>query len=155
MRIYAPAGTAMLRMLVETGELRPAGGVRAVTRALSSAHPDADVEDLEYTAFADAVDDAVALLPADAPRRVVVSADVPDRLVTEHPDGTGADLGGVIKLGKVAAVHIDDDEAAAAIAAMLAAPGEPDPSVLDEHVLNWYAASELQELLAALGSSNP
>ncbi len=158
-RIYVPAGVAMLRALAETGELVPAGPVHTVTRELREAHPGADVEDLEYTAFDDAALASLALIqgppdPGREHRRVVVSADVPADRVAERPGGTAADFDGIVKLRKVAAVHVDDGDAAAAIAGLLQA-AEPDLSAVEAHVLDWYAPSELQDLLAGLGSRNP
>ncbi|WP_026930734.1 DUF6912 family protein [Glycomyces tenuis] len=154
-RIYLPAEAAMLRTLADTGELEPAGPVHMVTRALREAHPNADVEDLEYTAFADAALASLGLLAAGVPRRVVVSADVPGERLAEHADGTAADFRGTVKLGKVAAVHVDDADAAAEIARTLASPGEADLAAIEAHVLDWYAPSELQDLLAGLGSRKP
>lgn len=165
-RIYLPADTAMLRTLAETGELEPAGPVHMVTRALREAHPDADVEDLEYTAFDDAAVASLALLgdsrassgrllAGQAPRRVVVSADMPDDRLTEHADGTAADCDGTVRLKKVAAVHVDDADAAAELAAVLDSPQTPDLASIEAHVLDWYAPSELQDLLAGLGSRKP
>ncbi|HLU27073.1 MAG TPA: hypothetical protein VKZ65_01460 [Glycomyces sp.] len=162
-RIYVPAGVAMLRALADTGELAPAGPVHTVTRELREAHPEADLEDLEYTAFADAALTALSLVhgpaaspegPEREPRRVVVSADVPGDRVRERPGGTAADLEGVVELGKVAAVHVDDAEAAAEIAGLVEAP-ELDLAAVEAHFLDWYAPSELQDLLAGLGSRNP
>ncbi|WP_026924649.1 DUF6912 family protein [Glycomyces arizonensis] len=143
-RIYVPANAAMLRALADTGELTPAGPVHMVTRALRLAHPDADVEDLEYTAFDDAALTSVGLLAGQVPRRVVVSADVPGDRIDEHGD-TAADFRGTVRLKKVAAVHIDDADAAA-----LLASEEPDLAVLETHLLDWYAPSELQDLLSVV-----
>ncbi|WP_030155724.1 hypothetical protein [Glycomyces sp. NRRL B-16210] len=153
-RVYVPANAAMLARLAETGEVRPASPVHTVTAWLGREAPGADVEDLEYTAFDDAATASLALLPGEVPRRVVISADVPDDRVREHAEGTGADFEGSVKLKKVAAVHVDDAEAAAAIAAAFAA-GEVDPEAIGANVLDWYAPTELQDLLAGLGSSRP
>ncbi|MCH7231249.1 hypothetical protein L0U85_10350 [Glycomyces sp. L485] len=153
-RIYVPANAAMLRALAETGELKSAGPVHLVTRMLRESHPDTDIEDLEYTAFDDAALASLGLLVGQAPRRVVVSADVQERLLAEHRTGTGADLHGTVQLKKVAAIHVDDADAAAEIAQVLASP-EPDASAVEAHYLDWYAPSELDEVLSALGSSSP
>ncbi|WP_408611145.1 DUF6912 family protein [Glycomyces xiaoerkulensis] len=149
-RIYVPANLAMLRTLADSGELGPAAPVHMVTAELRAAAPDAGLEDLEYTAFADAALAAVALLVGQVPRRAVVSADVPERLLSER-EGTAADLDGVVKLARVAAVHVDDADAAEAIAAS----DPPDLDEVERHVLDWYAPSELNELLGVLGSSRP
>lgn len=148
-RIYVPANVAMLRTLADTGELQPVSAVHTVTAWLRREAPGADVEDLEYTAFADAAMAALALLPGQPARRAVVSADVPDDRVADHAEGTGADFNGSVKFKKVAAIHLDDAEASREIAAELAS-GEPDLDLIEANVLDWYAPSELQDLLAAL-----
>jgi hypothetical protein len=66
---------------------------------------------------------------------------------------------GSVKLKKVAAVHVDDADAAEAIAAELESD-EPDLEAIEANVLDWYAPSELQDVLAALnlgafGMSSP
>ncbi|GAB3219828.1 hypothetical protein GCM10027447_03390 [Glycomyces halotolerans] len=154
-RIYVPANLAILGGLAETGEWKPAEPVHMVTAALRRAFPEADVEDLEYTAFADAALASVALLVGEVPRRVVISADVPARILTEHADGTAADLDGSVKRKKVAAVHIDDADAAEDIAEALASPEGADLEAVEAHVLDWYDPSELDEVVSALGSSRP
>jgi hypothetical protein len=149
-RIYVPANAAMLRTLAGTGELKPVSAVHTVTSWLRREAPDAVEEDLEYTAFADAALASLPLLAGGVPRRIVVSADVPDDRVAEHAEGTGADFGGHVKLKRVAAVHADDAEAAEEVARALAAD-EPDLDAVEAHVLDWYAPSEIQDFLAALG----
>ena len=158
-RIYVPADTAMLAHLAETGEVRPVSTVHTVTAWLHGEAPGANVEDLEYTAFADAAMASVALLAGQVPRRVVISADVPDGLVIERAEGTEADFDGSVKLKRLAAIHMDDAAAAEEIAAELASDS-PDLAVIEANVLDWYAPTELQDLLAALalgafGSSSP
>jgi hypothetical protein len=149
-RIYVPANAEMLRTLAGTGELKPVSPVHTVTSWLRREAPDAVEEDLEYTAFADAALASLPLLAGGVPRRIVVSADVPDDRVAEHAEGTGADFGGHVKLKRVAAVHADDAEAAEEVARALAAD-EPDLDAVEAHVLDWYAPSEIQDFLAALG----
>ncbi|MFB9659373.1 DUF6912 family protein [Glycomyces mayteni] len=148
-RIYVPASVAMLRELVGTGELKPVSAVHTVTSWLRREAPGADEEDLEYTAFADAALASLPLLAGGAPRRIVVSADVPDERVAEHAEGTGADFDGDVKLKRVAAVHADDADAAEEVARALAAE-EPDLDAVEAHVLDWYAPSEVQDFLASL-----
>lgn len=152
-RIYLPANAAMLRTLADTGELAPAGPVHMVTRALREAHPDADVDDLEYTAFDDAALASLGLLAGQVPRRVVVSADVPGDRLAEHADGTAADFRGTVRLKKVAAVHMDDADAAAEIAGLLESPETPDLAPIEDHVLDWYAPSELDAVLSVIAAS--
>ena len=148
-RIYVPADIAMLAHLAETGEVKPVSTVHTVTTWLERAAPGADVEDLEFTAFSDAAMASVALLAGQVPRRVVISADVPDELVIERIEGTEADFEGNVRFKLVAAIHVDDARAAGEIAAELAS-NTPDLDAIEANVLDWYDPSELQELLAAL-----
>jgi hypothetical protein len=141
----------MLRELAEQGEVRPAHPVHAVTAALRSAAPDADVEDLEYTAFADAAMASVALLVGQVPRRVVISADVPGDLLVEHGDGTEADCTVAVPRKQVAAIHVDDGDAEDAITAVLGASEEPDLDAVERHVMDWFDPTELEDLVADLG----
>jgi hypothetical protein len=133
-RIYVPANAEMLAHLAAHGEVKPVLNVHAVTNWLRREAPDADIEDLEYTAFADAV---------------VISVDVPDELVEDEPGSTAAQFDGTVKLKKVAAIHMDDAAAAVQIAAELLS-GEPDLELIESNVLDWYAPTELQDVLAAL-----
>jgi hypothetical protein len=149
-RIYLPATVSMLARLAESGELRPDRPVHMVTAWLRREAPGADVEDLEYTAFDDAALASAGLLAGEAPRRVVISADVPEDRLAERGDSTEADFDGSVKLKKVAAIHVDDVDAATLIAKAFETGQSLDASALDEHVLDWYAPSELQDLLAAL-----
>lgn len=148
-RIYLPADVAMLAHLAETGEVAPVATVHTVTAWLTGAAPGANEDDLEYTAFADAATASVALLAGQVPRRVVISADVPEALVIERAEGTEADFEGTVSLKLVAAIHVDDATAAEEIAAELASDS-PDLDAIEANVLDWYAPSELQDLLAAL-----
>jgi hypothetical protein len=148
-RIYVPANAEMLAHLAAHGEVKPVLNVHAVTNWLRREAPDADIEDLEYTAFADAALSSVALLVDNAPRRVVISVDVPDELVEDEPGSTAAQFDGTVKLKKVAAIHMDDAAAAVQIAAELLS-GEPDLELIESNVLDWYAPTELQDVLAAL-----
>lgn len=151
-RIYVPANAAMLRTLADTGEVKPVSAVHVVSAWLRGEAPRADVEDLEYTAFDDAAAASLALLAGQAPRRVVISADVPDDRVREHGEGTGADFDGSVKAKQVAAIHVDDAEAAAQIAAALAEE-TPDLDLIGANVLDWYAPTELQDVLRSLDSA--
>ena len=82
-RVYVPATVPMLAQLRAAG--RWADGpmvVHAVTPALREWYAEGDEEELEYVAFTRAAQGALRLLRHDptAPRRrVVVSADRPDR----------------------------------------------------------------------------
>jgi hypothetical protein len=159
MRVYLPATVTTLAEMRETGELAVTRG-HAVTPALREWYMDADADELAHAAYTRAANDALRLLDADprAPRRrVVVSADV-----RAHP--AGGDLGdSVVAIEEpvprtaVAAIHIDSasavEDVAAAVAAMAVADaGEPDAQLAvsgaEEHELEWYDPSELDQLLA-------
>ncbi|MGR6997889.1 DUF6912 family protein [Yinghuangia aomiensis] len=92
--------------------------------------------------------------PEARARRVVLAADVPDGIVSEVPDlGAGAVLvDGTIPVKRIAAIHMDAEDAEADVrAALPAEPGaEPDEALveaLEEHELLWFARQELADLL--------
>ncbi|MGH3545465.1 MAG: DUF6912 family protein, partial [Mycobacteriales bacterium] len=90
MRVYLPATLSSLSAAVSAGEHGPAPLTGfAVTPALREWYLDDDVDELEYAAFIEAARGSLRLLDADplaARRRVVISADVSDGLVTAHPE---------------------------------------------------------------------
>jgi hypothetical protein len=99
------------------------------------------------------------LNPAAAPRRVVISADVPDRAAEPTPDldRSVVLVHAVIPLAAVASVHVDDaeaeDEIRAAAGAVLAADlGSDDAQFVvdgaEGYELLWYATQEIDDLLA-------
>lgn len=162
MRVYLPTtlpGLAVLRSAGEAGP--PPLTAFAVTGALREWYADSDEEELEYAAFADAARASLRLLDADPaapPRRVVVSADVPDTAVTPHPelDRSVVRLQQAVPVAGVAAVHVDGSEAEAdvraAAAAVLAADlGDEDAQFAvdgaEGHELEWYDPEELDDLL--------
>ena len=125
----------------------PAGFACAVTPALSAQHPDEDQEGLEWLAFCDAAHMSLGQLVADpsvTPLRVVVSVDVASvevSLVTDvgsdavadaaHAETSTAEawddasaslvrVGQVIADAPVAAVHVDEAQAAADVTALSA-----------------------------------
>jgi hypothetical protein len=163
-RVYLPATLPMLAALRDEGLAVPPGvDAHAVTPSLREWYAEGDEEELEYVAFTRAAQAALRLLrrDADAPRRrVVVSADLPARLV--KPDST-AELGSSavrpgppVSVAAVAAIHLDgtdaaDDVAAAAAVVEEALAGEPDAQFTvdgaEDHELEWYDVSELDTLL--------
>lgn len=173
MRVYLPATTTLLRDLVETGRLglgRPAtdgpGAVAqtafAVTPGLREWYVDDDVEALEYAAMSEAARASLRLIDGDphaAPRRVVVSTDVPDDAVTVRDD---LDRGVVevrhaVQLAEIASVHVDDGDAEEAVSAAAAAITAADlgdsgaQDLVDDaegFELSWYASQEVGRLLA-------
>ncbi len=122
-RVYVPLGGADLEQLASTGSL--AAGEEsprrayAVTSALERAAPGLDVEDLEYSAFCDAVAAAGGLRSASGGRRVVTAADVDPSAVSpvpaDGPAGGGAisavALTSPVPLGRIASFHVEDEDA--------------------------------------------
>lgn len=166
-RVYLPATMPMLRRLRDEARFpAPAPGdatpaAHAVTPALREWYAEGDEEELEYAAFVRAAQAALLLLRLDerAPRRrVVISADLPRSQVSL----TGGELGssevrlaGPVPLRAVAAIHIDDPDARAAVSraaevAELALAGDPDAQFVvdgaEDHELGWYDVSELDHL---------
>lgn len=147
--MYLPGTLATIETLRTRRELPP-GPAYAVTPALRAELGDAaDLEELEYEAFTQAAAASLELLrvadPALARRRVVVSADVPVRLVRPDPDPAGGTarvaVAGPVPLAAVAAIHLDSDAAEPEVTATLA--GETDEV---EYELEWYDVSELERL---------
>lgn len=163
-RVYVPLALAALRALVADGQL-PSGPAYAVTPALRDAYATTGVieeEDLEYAAMTIAARASLALLdladPADR-RRIVVAADA-----SAEPDGESLGLvrlAGAIGRERIASVHVDTTDAAAAVdaaARVLPTAAEGHPQVgalveaLEDENLAWYAVQELAEVL---GSASP
>jgi hypothetical protein len=161
-RVYVPATVPMLATLRASGSLGPGSLVaHAVTPSLREWYAEGDEEELEYVAFTRAAQAALQLLRHDpqAPRRrVVVSADVAAGSVKREEVELGSStvrLSGPLALGDVAAIHLDGtdvaDEIAAAVAVIEEAlAGDPDAQFTvdgaEDHELEWYAASELDQL---------
>lgn len=165
MRVYLSATTVTLQELLDAGALGPPPLTAfAVTPALREWYLDEDTEALEYTALVEAARGSLRLIDADpaaARRRVVVAADVRDAAVTVRDD---LDRGVVqlfepVPLAAVAAVHVDDADAEATVAAaaeaVIAADlGDPGSQELVDDAegfeLSWYANQEIAALLALL-----
>jgi hypothetical protein len=161
-RVYVPATVPMLATLRASGSLGPGSLVaHAVTPSLREWYAEGDEEELEYVAFTRAAQAALQLLrydPAAPRRRVVVSADVPAGSVKREEVELGSStvhLSGPLALGDVAAIHLDGADAADEIAAAVAVieealAGDPDAQFTvdgaEDHELEWYAASELDQL---------
>lgn len=153
-RVYLPSSIALLRDLLVSGGLGPAPLVaHAVTGPLRAVCADAGDEELEYAALTAAAQDSVALLTSDDPaRRVVVVAEVETVLPAEGGEPTLVEVGEVVPLRRVVAVHADSEEAAADVAA--ARDGlEGDDAALElldrclDHELGWYATQEAAQLV--------
>ncbi|WIM97389.1 hypothetical protein ACTOB_000903 [Actinoplanes oblitus] len=162
-RVYMPATLPMLAALRADGRLGDAAmEAHAVTPALREWYAEGDEEELEYVAFTRAAQGALQLLRHDssAPRRrVVVSADVPaDTLVREDVElgSSTVRLPEPVRIAQVASIHVDGAEAMEAVAAAAevveeALAGDPDAQFTvdgaEDHELEWYAVSELDELI--------
>lgn len=145
MRIYLPATLSDFR----AENLNPPL-VHGVTPALVRVTAGEDEEVQELIAFLAAADDSVRLIASrnDTPRRVVVAADVPDVQLDGTPPGqleTALLLVTPVTWEMVAAVHVDETESSATVAA---AAGGDDAAFerLGEVDLLWYDASELADL---------
>jgi hypothetical protein len=162
MRVYLPATLNLLAAALAEGsarELSPGRGF-AVTPGMREWYASGDTEELEYVALTLAATASIGLIGADpsAPRRrVVVAADVDPSSVSIEDDGTRASRGRItitqpVALSRVAAVHVDD---AAAMAAVREAAADPaDEFAAEEaadHELLWYATQEVDGLLLELG----
>ena len=161
-RVYVPATVPMLAALRADGQLGAGPLVaHAVTPALREWYAEGDEEELEYVAFTRAAQAALQLLrhdPAAPRRRVVVSADVPsDALVREDVElgSSTVRLPQPIALKDIASIHVDGTDAVEQVAAAAevveeAAAGDPDAQFTvdgaEDHELEWYAVSELDEL---------
>jgi hypothetical protein len=161
-RVYVPATVPQLAVLRADGQLGTGPMVaHAVTPALREWYAEGDEEELEYVAFTRAAQAALQLLrhdPAAPRRRVVVSADVSSTALVREDVELGSSavrLPQPVSLKEVAAVHVDGTDAAEAVAAAAdvveeALAGDPDAQFIvdgaEDHQLEWYAVSELDQL---------
>jgi len=161
-RVYLPATLPALADLRRQGELgTPPVAAQAVTPSLREWYAEGDEEELEYVAFTHAAQAALRLLRADpaAPRRrVVVSADVPTSVIVRTDPDLGSSavwLGSPVPRSAVAAIHVDSaaaepDVAAAVEVVEAAAAGDADARFtvdgVEDHALEWYDVSELDQL---------
>ncbi|SCL28299.1 hypothetical protein GA0070616_3666 [Micromonospora nigra] len=162
-RVYVPATVPMLARLREHG--LAAAEAHAVTPGLREWYAEGDEEELEYVAFTRAAQDALQLLrhdPAAPRRRVVVSADLPASALGRGDGELGSsvlDLAGPVPAAAVAAIHVDGADAVADVGAAVdvvleAVAGDADAQFtvdgVEDHELEWYDPSELNEVLRAL-----
>ncbi|MCX4666836.1 hypothetical protein OG453_09165 [Streptomyces sp. NBC_01381] len=167
MRVYVPLTLPRLAEAYKAGELGPGPlTAYAVTPALREWYVSDDIEELEYAALNRAALASLRLVAGDpgaARRRVVLAADVPDGAAVMDPD-RGLDqraLGevrveGGLRLGKVAAVHVDAGDAEGDVAAAVGVLGAADQGdddarfVVDgveDHELLWFATQEIPGLI--------
>jgi hypothetical protein len=167
MRVYIPSTLPGLAEAYKAGELGPVPlDAYAVTPSLREWYVSDDIEELEYAALARAAQASLrqlAVRPEVARRRVVVAVDVADSAVRYDPDlGLSQSalgevrLTGPVPLARVAAVHVDSDEAEPDVAAASDALGAADAGDEDarftvdgaeDHELLWYATQEIPGLL--------
>lgn len=167
MRVYIPATLAMLRTLVDTGELVPVSGTAfALTPMLRESYAAGDSEELEYAAMNEAARASLRLLAPELdddsgvlPRRVVVAADVEGVRLRPDLDDAVVTVAGPVPSSAVAAVHVDVAEAEDAVrsaAAVVDAAdlGDPDAEFTigeaEDHEMAWYAPQEIPFLLELL-----
>ncbi len=145
-RVYVPLGRADLEQIGSTGSLGTGSDsarvAYAVTPALERAAPGLDLEDLEYSAFCDAVAAAGALRSSSGGRRVVTAADVDPSAVGPVTSGSGGAVTAVtavtlispVPLGRIASFHVEDEDAV----------GDEADEML------WYDVTELDDVRAFL-----
>lgn len=165
MRVYVASTLSGLTRLLSDGALRvPAESTltaHGVTRELWTASPEAEEDELEYTALLAAAYDSLVLIadtPGEHPARVVIVAEVPDRAVGRVVDVTSEVTVDVdLPLARISAIHVDEPAAADAIraaVALLPAAQQGDAAAMDvveleDYELLWYATQEIADLLAA------
>ena len=164
-----PATWPMLTKLVQTGLLEPIGGTAfALTPMLREYYTSGDDEELEYAAMLEAARASLRLLAVEfglgedgvPARRVVVVADLDEVTLRPDLDAGAVRLAGPVPLEKVAAVHIDDADAAYAVSQAAGAIDAADLGDLDaefligeaeDHELAWYDPSEVAFLIRGEG----
>jgi hypothetical protein len=167
MRVYIPATLAMLRTLVDSGQLIPVAGTGfALTPMLRESYAAGDTEELEYAAMNEAARASLRLLAAELngdvgvlPRRVVVAADVERVRLRPDLDDAAVTVAVPVPTSAIAAVHVDMAEAEDAVrtaAAVIDAAdlGDPDAEFAlgeaEDHEMAWYATQEIPFLLELL-----
>lgn len=173
MRVYVPLTLSRLAEAYKAGELGPGPlTAYAVTPALREWYASDDVEELEYAALNRAALASLRLVAGDpgvARRRVVLAADVPDGGLEPEPEpepevDPGLEqralgevrIAGAVGLKKVAAVHVDAEDAEADVAAAAGVLGAADQGDADarftvdgveDHELLWFATQEIAGLI--------
>ena len=163
-RVYLPATLPLLaRLRADQRLVLPSGSTgHAVTPELREWYAEGDEEELEYVAFTRAAQDSLQLLRHDTqapPRRVVLAVDLPASVAVPVDRDLGSSvvrLGEQVTMAEVASIHVDGkaaepDVQAAADAVVEAAAGDPDAQFTvdgaEDHELEWYDPSELDQLL--------
>lgn len=159
LRVYLPLTVTALRRAREQGgfDAPPVPG-HAVTPELlrELGDPAPDQEEGEYVALTAAALESLEMLhPDDPPRRVVAAVDVPawDRREAEgRPSAVSVPT--PVPWRRVAAVHVDGEEASGDVAAALGGAPDAVERCLD-HELGWFAVQEVDELLGHLSWGQP
>lgn len=134
-RVFLPATFAMLTELEETGQLAARSGWGfTVTPALREFYTEGDEEEIEYSAFLEASMASLRLLAIGDEekfphRRVVISVDVDDSVVTPKPDMGEPVVAlnpATITKNNLQAIHVDIEESEAATAKAIAAIDNAD-----------------------------
>lgn len=157
-RVYVPSSIGRLRELLISGGLGPVPIVaHAVTDSLRSGMGDAGEEDWEYAALTAAALDSVGLITdEESPRRVVVVAEADSVVPVAGAEVSLVEIGEVIPLRQVVAVHVDSEDAAADVSAareVWSAAGEGDAAAVAaleqclDHELGWFATQEIGDLV--------
>lgn len=149
MRVYLPSTLPLL------AEALAAGAVPGAPMAAFAVTPElreqvgGDEEELEYAALTAAADASLELLAAepDAPRRrVVLAAEVGEKIVEpgSSDDPAAVTVTTEVPLKRVASAHVDSPDAAEGVAK---AAESGDPEQADGYELLWYATQELPHLV--------
>jgi hypothetical protein len=155
----------MLRTMVKNGVLEPIGGTAfALTPRLRESYTSGDDEELEYAAMTEAARASLRLLAvefglgeeATPARRVVVAADLDDVTLRPDLDDGAVRITGGVPMERIAAVHVDTEDAVYAVRQAAAAIDAADLGDLDaeflvgeaeDHELAWYDPSEVAFLV--------
>lgn len=169
MRVYVPATSTTLAAFAASSHLEPPITGFAVTAGVREWYSDDDADELEYAANGQAVRASLRMVDADpsaARRRVVLSFDVADADVTvrEDLDRGAVVVGASIPAQRLASIHVDDADAETTVARAAAVVLEADlgsdaaQEIVDDaegFELSWYAAQELDDVLATLSGADP
>jgi hypothetical protein len=162
-RVYLPTTLSALAARWGSPLSEPGAIAYAVTPALREWYREGDLEELEYVALSHAALASLRLIArepaAEASRRVVLAADVPDGAVNAAPDldHAAVRLAVPVTVELLAAAHVDDLAAAPEVARAAqvvdrADGGDDDAQFvvggLDDYELQWYAVQEIEFLLA-------
>lgn len=160
-RVYLPFTVRELRALAESPEraLRDRRAF-AVTAQLRAEYPDGDEEELEYVAMTLAARASAGLLrDADPPRRLVVAWDATQVVDGDDEHPFEVEVAELRLPRDVASYHLDEPAAGPDVVrareAWRTAPAGWEEVVArtDRHDLGWWAAQELDAVLA-LGSDS-